>query len=127
MRVAWTQVPLSRTSEPSRDLVHPPGHRPRGKVVWPALGPPFDPMRYGAQGDDCPTAARPDPDSAIQAQLAMGSLYETPTLFDLEPERPSKIVWLLQTGDHAESGPLSAYVALQAGPCGAATGTLEQA
>jgi hypothetical protein len=89
--------------------------RPSQSLLYHIADARVRPVHYGVHGDDCPTSTRPDPDSAVQAQLAMGSLYETPTLFDLEPERPSKVVWLLQTGNHVESGPLSAYVALPGG------------
>ena len=72
------------------------------------------PKRFGLRPDDCPTTAQID-DSEIQERLADGYFPYQPTLFDPDPKTPPKVVWLLFTGNHVESGPLVAYLALPGG------------
>lgn len=89
--------------------------RPSGSLLYSIGHALVYPMRYATNASECPTSARIDEESDIQLDLAEGRFYEPPTLFDPEPSTPRKVVWLLFTGNHVESGPLSAYVAMPSG------------
>lgn len=89
--------------------------RPSGSLIYSIGRALVYPARYATDTAECPTLARIDEDSDIQLDFAEGRYYEPPTLFDPEPSTPQKVVWLLFTGNHVESGPLSAYVAMPSG------------
>jgi hypothetical protein len=109
------QYSLEQRYELSRLLPGAELLRPRQSLLYGIADALVYPHRYGASADDCPTQAQIE-DSEIQAQLADGTFFDDqPTLFDPEPSTPRVVVWLLFTGNHVESGPLSAYLALPGG------------
>jgi hypothetical protein len=97
-----TALPGAEILQPQQSLLY----RIANALVYP--------KRFGARPDDCPTTAQLE-DSEIQERLADGRLEHQPTLFDPDPETPPKVVWLLFTGNHVDSGPLVAYLALPGG------------
>lgn len=88
--------------------------QPRQSLLYRIAGALVYPKRFGLMPDDCPTSAQID-DSEIQERLADGYFMYEPTLFDPDPTTPLKVVWLLFTGNHVDSGPLVAYLALPGG------------
>ena len=88
--------------------------RPQQSLLYRIANAVVYPKRFGVRPDDCPTTAQID-DSEIQERLADGHFVQHPTLFDPDPEIPPKVVWLLFTGNHLDSGPLVAYLALPGG------------
>lgn len=96
------ELPGAELLQPQQSLLY----RIADAVVYP--------KRFGLRPDDCPTTAQID-DSEIQERLADGYFAHQPTLFDPDPKTPPKVVWLLFTGNHVESGPLVAYLALPGG------------
>ena len=88
--------------------------QPQQSLLYHIADAVIYPKRFGLRPDDCPTTAQID-DSEIQERLADGDFTHQPTLFDPDPRMPPKVVWLLFTGNHMESGPLVAYLALPRG------------
>lgn len=88
--------------------------QPQQSLLYRIAGALVYPKRFGLRRDDCPTTAQID-DSEIQERLADGYFMHEPTLFDPDPMTPPKVVWLLFTGNHVDSGPLVAYLALPGG------------
>ena len=108
------QYSKEQASELSASLPGAELLQPQQSLLYRIADAVVYPKRFGLRPDDCPTTAQID-DSEIQERLADGHFVHQPTLFDPDPEKPSKVVWLLFTGNHVESGPLVAYLALPGG------------
>jgi hypothetical protein len=88
--------------------------RPQGSLLYRIANAVVYPKRFGERPDDCPTTAQIE-DSEIQRRLADGHFEHQPSLFDPDPDTPPTVVWLLFTGNHVDSGPLVAYLAVPGG------------
>ena len=104
------QAPVLAKALPGAELL-----RPSQSLLYKIANAVIYPMRYGSSAYDCPTSAQIDDMSYIQQELAAGTFQCQPTLFDSVPYQPPKVVWMLFTGNHIETGPLAAYLALPGG------------